>query len=607
MAGDVADVLIIAAVAILGVGLGEPKTQRHFVDHQRARLIPSKTMAYSIGGHLVAEELHRAGVKDLFTLCGGHIAPIYDGCLRYGIRMIDTRHEQAAAHAGDGYARLTRGPGVALVTAGPGVTDAVTGIANAYQAQSPLVVLGGAAEVRSAGRGALQEMEQLPMMRSITKWCATASDPRRLREMVQTAIRQSISGIPGPVFLELPFDVLMAQVDDNELIVPPLLPPWPRLQSDPTQIEQAAALLAGAKKPVIFAGSQVYWDGASAVLSALCQATNIPVVMNGMGRGVLAADHPQALNLSRKRALRSADVVLVIGTPLDFRVGFGGSINAAAKIIQLDRDPTQLGKNRATDLALGGNADLVLGQLLQALAGAQASRLHATLQPWIEELRAEEHKQRAQLIPHMHATKSPLNQYQLAAALGEALGAGPDGTGHIADDVIIIGDGGDVVALASKVLPLGRGGQWLDPGPLGCLGVGAPFALAAKALDGSNSKRVVVLSGDGSFGLNGFDFETCVRFGFKVTVVVGNDAAWGQIRGPQVMLFGTERAPATKLAQVRYDRVVEAFGGVGFHVTEPSALLPTLRQALEHPQVACVDVAIDPEFVVASGAAKLTV
>ncbi len=566
-------------------------------------------MSVSIGGHLVAEELYRAGVRDVFTLCGGHIAPIYDGCLRYGIRLIDTRHEQAAAHAGDGYARLTRGPGVALVTAGPGVTDAVTGIANAYQAQSPLIVLGGAAEVRSAGRGALQEMEQLPMMRSITKWCATASDPKRLRELVQTAVRQAISGVPGPVFLELPFDVLMAQVDDNELVVPPLLPPWPRMQSAPAQIEQAAALFRAASKPVIFAGSQVYWDGAPAALDRLCAATNIPVVCNGMGRGALPADHPQVLSLARKKALRATDLVLVIGTPLDFRVGFGASINPGAKIIQLDRDVTQLGKNRATDLALGGHVDLVLEQLLAALGGG--AELRDRYAPWLAELRAEEKKQNGQLVGHMQLAGQPagqpINHYQLAAALSEALGAGPNGTGTIGEDVIIIGDGGDVVALASKVIPLSRPGQWLDPGPLGCLGVGAPFALAAKALDNGNQKRVVVLSGDGSFGLNGFDFETCVRFGFKVTVVVGNDAAWGQIRGPQLMIFGPERSPATKLAPVRYDKVVEAFGGVGFHVEDASQLVSTLKQALESPQVACVNVALDPGFVVNSGAAKLTV
>jgi acetolactate synthase-1/2/3 large subunit len=222
---------------------------------------------------------------------------------------------------------------------------------------------------------------------------------------------------------------------------------------------------------------------------------------------------------------------------------------------------------------------------------------------------AEEAKQQAVLEGHIAARGRPINHFQLSSALAQVLGAPAPGAGRgtMDEDAILIGDGGDVVGLGSKVLPLRRPGQWLDPGPLGCLGVGAPFAIAAKALDPDNKKRVVVLSGDGSFGLNGFDFETCIRFGLKVTVVVGNDAAWGQIRGPQVMLFGTERSPATKLAPVRYDRVVEAFGGVGFHVEDPDQLGATLRRAIEHPQVACVNVTVDPEFVVASGGAKLTV
>lgn len=564
-------------------------------------------MAFSIGGHLVAEELHRAGVRDLFTLCGGHIAPIYDGCLKFGIRLIDTRHEQAAAHAADGYARLTRGPGVALVTAGPGVTDAVTGVANAYQAQSPLVLLGGAAEVRSSGRGALQEMEQLPLFRSITKWCATVTDPKRLREYVQTAIRQSMAGTPGPVFLELPFDVLTTQVDHNEMLVPPPLPVWPRTQADPTQVSAVAAMIEQAERPVVFAGSQVYWDGAHGALDRLCRAIHVPVVMNGMGRGTLPANHPQTLNHARKKALRGTDLVVLIGTPLDFRIGFGAGINPKARIIQIDRDLTQLGKNRATDLSLGGNVELVLDQLTAALSGDVGQKLRSRLAPWLSELRAEEDRQQAQLDTHIKSRGRPINHYQLGTALAEALGAEPNGRGTLADDVILIGDGGDVVGLGSKVIPLRQPGQWLDPGPLGCLGVGAPFALAAKALDPDNKKRVVVLSGDGSFGLNGFDFETCVRFGMKVTVVVGNDAAWGQIRGPQVMLFGTERSPATKLAPVRYDKIVEAFGGVGFHVEDPDQLVPTLKSALDSPQVACVNITVDPEFVVASGAAKLTV
>jgi thiamine pyrophosphate-dependent acetolactate synthase large subunit-like protein len=548
-------------------------------------------MALSIGGHLVARALAREGVRCVFTLCGGHVAPIYDGCLRENIDIIDTRHEQAAAHAADAWARLTRGPGVAIVTAGPGVTDAVTGIANARLANSPLVVLGGAAELRLAGRGALQEMEQVPLLKPITKWAATCTDPRRLPEMVQTAIRQATTGVMGPVFLELPFDVLTAQVE-NAFELPPLAPAS-RALADLESVKIAGQLLAAAERPVLFVGSQVWWDDASEVLRELVNRLCIPTVMNGMGRGALPGTHPLAMNLARKHAFRSTDLLIVVGTPLDFRVGYGAGINAGAKIVQLDRDPTQIGKNRAADVGLVGDARAILVQLEGAAlaAGARPERYA----PWAETLRAHEDKSRAELIQHEKSTHRPINHYRLARALADA----------IDPDTIVIGDGGDCVALAAKVLAPERPGHWLDPGPLGCLGVGAPFAIAAKKL--YPGKKVVVLSGDGSFGLNGFDFETCVRWKLPVTCVVANDAAWGQIRGPQIMVFGSERAPATKLAPTRYDRVVEALGGRGWHVEEPGELEPALRAAMDSGEVACVNVMIDPEFVLRTGAAKLSV
>lgn len=550
-------------------------------------------MPVSIGGHLVARALKQAGVRCVFTLCGGHVAPIYDGCLREGIDIVDTRHEQAAAHAADAWARLSRAPGVAIVTAGPGVTDAVTGVANAMLANSPLVVLGGAAELRLAGRGALQEMEQVPLMRTITKWAATATDPKRLPEMVATAIRHANHGVRGPVFLELPFDVLTAQVDEAHL--PPVAPPVAvgMQPADPKLVDEAGKLIAAAEKPVLFVGSQVWWDDASEVLRELVMRVGIPTVMNGMGRGALPGSNPHALNLARKKAFRDTDCIIVVGTPLDFRVGFGAGINAPAKIIQIDRDPAQLGKNRGVDVGLVGDARAVLAQLEGAALkhGALPHRYAA----WCATLLTAEEKARAELAQWERSDDKPINHYRLARAIADA----------IDEETIVIGDGGDCVALAARVLSAERPGHWLDPGPLGCLGVGAPFAIAAKKM--FPEKKVLVLSGDGSFGLNGFDFETCVRFKLPVTVVVANDAAWGQIRGPQVMIFGAERAPATKLAPTRYDRVVEAFGGRGVHVDEPARLTPAIKEALASGETTCVNVPIDPEFVLRIGAAKLSV
>jgi acetolactate synthase-1/2/3 large subunit len=550
-------------------------------------------MGLSIGGHLVARALAKEGVRCVFTLCGGHVAPIYDGCLRENIDIVDTRHEQAAAHAADAWARLTRGPGVAIVTAGPGVTDAVTGVANARLANSPLVVLGGAAELRLVGRGALQEMEQTPLLRSITKWSTTITDARRIPELIQHAIRVATTGVMGPVFVELPFDVLTSQVDDSQLIdLPPLGDP-PAQPGDPQAIERAAQLLATAERPVLFVGSQVWWDGADQALRSLVARLNIPTVMNGMGRGALPGSNPHALNLSRKHAFRSTDLMIVVGTPLDFRVGYGASIDARAKIVQIDRDPQVIGRNRPAEVSLLGDARSILGQLEEAVARLDLNPIR--YEPWAEQLRGQEDKERQRLAEYERAETKPINHYRLARAIADA----------VDEDTVIIGDGGDCVALAARVLSAERPGRWLDPGPLGCLGVGAPFAIAAKKL--VPGRKVLVLSGDGSFGLNGFDFETCVRFKLPVTVVVANDAAWGQIRGPQVMIFGAERAPATRLAPTRYDRVVEAFGGRGWHVEEPTALTPTIKEALACGEVACVNVPIDPEFVLRIGASKLSV
>jgi thiamine pyrophosphate-dependent acetolactate synthase large subunit-like protein len=541
-----------------------------------------------IGGHVIARQLKAEGVTCVFTLCGGHVAPIYDGCLMNGIDIVDTRHEQAAVHAADGWSRLTRGCGVAIITAGPGVTDGVTGVANAYQASIPLVVFGGAAELRFKGKGALQEMEQTSLLAPITKAAFTASDPRRLAEYVRTAFRIATSGVPGPVFVEVPFDVLTQQVQDPQMPAPPR--PWPRQPGDPDAIARAAALIDGAERPMLFCGSQVYWDDGAAELRALAERAGIPVFLNAMGRGALPADHPLSFSRARKNGFRGTDLAIVVGTPLDFRVGYGAGINAKARIVQIERDPTKVSQNRDAEVAILGDARSVLGQLGSAVGAGEART-----RPWVAELRDAEVKADERLAKWAQSDDTPINHYRLGRAIAEA----------IDDDTIIIGDGGDCVALGSKVIPRSKPGTWMDPGPLGCLGIGAPFAIAAKKLH--PDKKVLVLSGDGSFGLNGFDFETCLRFKLPVTVVVANDAAWGQIRGPQVMIFGAERAPATKLAPVRYDRVVEAFGGTGHHVEDPTRLTPTIKEALASDTVTCINVPVDPDFVVKSGAAKLTV
>jgi acetolactate synthase-1/2/3 large subunit len=544
------------------------------------------------GGQLVARMLAREGVQTAFTLSGLHVAPIYAGCVEAGVRLVDTRHEQAAAHAADAWARLSRGVGVAIVTAGPGVTDAVTGVANAWSANVPLVLLGGAAPTFNQGRGALQEMAQTQLFTGITKWADRVPSPELVPSFMARAFRVARAGRPGPVFLELPWDVLSNGADDSLLEAQVRYRTAARSPGDPEQVEAALALLGRAERPVVLAGSSVYWDDAAAELLALADATAVPVYLNGMGRGCLPPGHPSFLQLSRKDALSEADVVLVVGTPLDFRVGYGTEPTFApgARVIQVDVDGAEIGRNRPIEVGIVGDSRSVLAQLL---AGAGRWGEPA----WPRRLRdAEERRRLAQRV-HEESGQRPVHHFRLARAIAEVA--------ERAGDVTYVGDGGNVVAVAAKVLPVHRPGRWLDPGPLGCLGVGAPFAIAAKLL--APDRPVCVIQGDGAFGLNGMDYETAVRFGLPMVVVVGNDAAWGQIRVPQRAMYGDDRSPATTLAPTRYDKVVQALGGDGEHVDDPADLVPALERAFASGTVYCVDVALDPEAAAASGAAGYAV
>jgi len=546
------------------------------------------------GGQLVARMLRKEGVGTAFTLSGLHIAPIYVGCVDEGIRLVDTRHEQAAAHAADAWARLTRGLGVCIVTAGPGVTGTVTAVANAWAASVPLLVLGGAAPTFNQGRGSLQEMPQTQLFAGITKWSDRIPSPELVPSFMAKAFRVARSGRPGPVFLEIPWDVLSNGADEALADETTGYRTDARMAGDPAKVAAAAALLARAERPVLLGGSSVWWDGAPEALSRLAEATGIPVYLNGMGRGCLPPDHPSFFQGSRKEALAQADVVLVVGTPLDFRVGYGTAPTFAqgAKVIQVDVDPTEIGRNRAVDVGIIGDSRSVLEQL-----AGEAGRGRAWGGAgWRKALRGHEADRAAKQRVHEESDQRPIHHFRLAKALDTVAGR---------SDVTYVGDGGNVVAVAAKVLRVPRPGRWLDPGPLGCLGVGAPFAIAAKLL--APERPVCVVQGDGAFGLNGMDYETAVRFKLPMVVVVGNDAAWGQILIPQRNLYGEDRSPATRLAPTRYDRIVEAMGGRGEHVEDPKDLVPALERAFASGTVSCVDVAIDPEAAASSGAAGYAV
>jgi acetolactate synthase-1/2/3 large subunit len=540
------------------------------------------------GGRLIARMLRKEGVGTVFTLSGLHVAPIYAGCVDEGVRLVDTRHEQAATHAADAWARLTRGVGVAVVTAGPGVTGAVTGVANAWAANVPLVLLGGAAPTFNQGRGSLQEMPQTQLFAGITKWSDRIPSPDLVPSFMAKAFRVARAGRPGPVFLEIPWDVLSNGADEALAEAQVGYRTDARSPGDPRKLDEALGLLGRAERPVLVGGSSIWWDDAVEALERLASRSGIPVYLNGMGRGCLAPDHPSFLQGSRKEALAQADVVLVVGTPLDFRIGYGTEPTFArgAKVIQVDGDAAEIGRNRPVEVGIVGDARSVL----EALEGL---RLGAGAPAWRSFLREKEAERAARQREHEESDQRPIHHFRLARAI--------DTVASRAGDVTYVGDGGNVVAVAAKVVRVGGPGRWLDPGPLGCLGVGAPFAIAAKLL--APERPVCVIQGDGAFGLNGMDFETAVRFRLPMVVVVGNDAAWGQIHIPQRGLYGEEHAVATRLASTRYDRVVEALGGRGEHVEDPADLVPALERAFASGDVYCVDVAIDPEAAAAAGAA----
>jgi acetolactate synthase-1/2/3 large subunit len=543
------------------------------------------------GGHLVARALKAEGVEAIFTLCGGHIIDIYEGCTDAGIRIIDVRHEQAAAHAADAWTRLTGVPGCAVVTAGPGTTDTVTAVANAWRAQTPMLVIGGQGALRQAHMGSLQELDHVGLMKPITKFAATVYHTERIPEMVGMAFRQAYSGRPGPVFLEIPRDVLDASVGEAAVVDPGKYRSTGRMAGDPDLLNRAAAHMELAERPVVLAGSQVWHCRAVAALQMFAEYFAVPVYLNGAARGCLPPGHPYLFNRSRREALAHADRVLVIGTPFDFRLGYGKRLAADACVIQVDLDYAELGHNRGVDYGITGDARLVLAKLATLRSREDVPERH---RPWLEHLREVERKALERDLPLLSSDAVPIHPLRLAREINDFL----------REDTIFIGDGGDVVTISASVIQPRRPGQWLDPGPLGTLGVGMPFAIAAKVA--RPEQEALVLFGDGAFGFNGFEFDTAVRFHLPVVSVVGNNAAWNQIRYGQIAKYGAARGDIANLLEpTRYDRVVEALGGHGEHVTGPKDIRPALERARASCKPACVNVMIDPN-VYSSGTMNQT-
>ncbi len=531
------------------------------------------------GGRIVANALAKEDVEYLFTLCGGHIQSIYDGCLDEGIEVIDVRHEQSAAHAADGYARSTGKCGVCAVTAGPGTTDAVTGVKNAQRAGVPMVVLGGAGPNIFRHMGSLQDMDHVELMEPITKWAARVTETRRLPEYLAIAFRKAMTGVPGPVYLEIPLDTLMDFKDPDEVDWYDDYRTEASNPGDPAYIDRAAERMVEAEQPMAIVGSQLRWGKRPEVMERFVEELAIPTFVNGMARGSISPDSEYFLNRARTPTLQQSDCVLVFGTPFDFRLKYGQppKFNPDAEVVQVDLDPEEVGRNRDVDVGIVGDTTLVMEGLLEAIEEKGGV---GELEGWWSTVREIEEERWEPMREQMTSDEEPINPLRLCAEVNEFLD----------EDSIVIGDGGDFVATAAYTLEVEGLGSWMDPGPLGTLGVGPGYAMAAKLTNPDSD--VVIMYGDGSFGFNGMEFDSMVRQGIDVVGIIGHDACWTQIKRGQVDMFGEERAVATDLELTRYDQVVEGLGGHGEFVQTVDELEGALERAFSTDQPALVNVEI---------------
>lgn len=537
------------------------------------------------GGRLIARRLKAAGVSKLFTLSGGHLFSIYDGCREEGVEIVDVRHEQTAAFAAEGWAKVTREVGVCALTAGPGVTNGMSAIASAQANHTPMLVLGGRAPAFRWGQGSLQEIDHVPFVRPLCKLAATAQSTGEIPGLVDEALGLALAPHGGPAFIDFPLDhVFMSAPEPHpetgvELAEAGSANGGGRARvysADATQIERAAQLLREAERPVVMAGTDLYWAHGEHALLELVEALRIPTFLNGLARGCVPADHELFFSRARSQALREADVALVVGVPMDFRLGFGGSFGEETAIVMIDSAEPARRPPREPALELYGE----LVQTLSDLRGAVGPRSGGS-GAWVSRLREAESELRQGERAELQDGRAPLHPMRVYAELAQVLDR----------DAIVIGDGGDFVSYAGRVVDSFNPGCWLDPGPFGCLGAGPGYALAAKLAH--PDRQVVLLLGDGAFGFSGMEFDTLCRHGVPVVGVMGNNGIWALEKHPMEFLYGYSVAADLRPA-TRYDQVVEVLGGHGELVERPDALRGALERALESGKPALVNVLTDP-------------
>ncbi len=548
------------------------------------------------GGRLVARRLKAHGVSKLFTLSGGHLFSIYDGCLAEDIAIVDVRHESTAAFAAEGWAKVTREPGVCALTAGPGVTNGMSAVASAQANHSPMVVLGGRAPAGRWGMGSLQEIDHIPFVRPLTKLAVTPESTAEIPGLLDEAFSVALAPHCGPTFVDFPLDYVFMEAAEPDSLAAGL-PLRPHKAADGAAIERAAELLRGAERPVIMAGTDLYWGHGEQSLLELAESLRIPVFLNGLARGCVPADHDLFFSRARSHALKGADVALVIGVPMDFRLGFGSSFGDDTEIVVIDTAESVRRHPRPVAAELYGALAPTLADLRGAAAsggsaasgargvsGGSAGGGGRASEAWVEDLRAVETERRQAEFAELADDRAPLHPMRLYAELSKVLDR----------DAIVIGDGGDYVSYAGRLIDSFQPGCWLDPGPFGCLGAGPGYALAAKLA--RPDRQVVLLLGDGAFGFSGLEFDTLARHGVNVVGVMGNNGIWALEKHPMEFVYGYSVA-ADLRPGTRYDQVVEALGCHGDLVQRPADVVPALERAFASGTPALVNVLTDPTVV----------
>jgi len=536
------------------------------------------------GGRLVVEALKKENVKYLFSLCGSSIDPIYDACLDAGIKIIDTRHESAAVHMADVWSRITGRPGVSAVTSGPGHTNSLTGIATAWNALSRVIAMSGNSEIIHDEMGAMHEMDQIAFTRSITKWSKLITDATSIPKYMVIAFRHVMCGIPGPVHLSFAQDALLRKVDISAL--PELEPRHFRFENhpagDPAMIDQAAQLLRSARKPAVIVGGGVLWSKATTALENFAESYQVPIFSMELGRGVLPDHHPLSFGYAGARlngaakAFREADVIMVIGQRLNFRINYGSAstFNPEAKLIEVDLCAEEIGRNRQVEVGIVGDARIVLEQLTKA-----ADPIHSIdRRDWMAKIRSYQHHFLEEWRPWLESSNTPIHPLRLCNEVRRLLD----------QNTTVVLDGGDILQWARGSLPAYGPARIIDTGPIAGIGMGIPFAIGAKLA--RPDEKVILVSGDGSFGFHIMEYSTAVRHGAPFVALISNDCAWGMIKNDQLGLYGDQRIVGTELGLIRYDKVVEDLGGYGEFIQYPEDIAPALQRALDSGLPACINV-----------------